>query len=91
MTLTVRLTPHLEAQLDKYCQSRRIEGVELNHSTSAMLADWKEKVADLPMGLADASLIWVAQYTGALDILTIDLKDFSLYRLANGKALNPVL
>jgi hypothetical protein len=24
MTLTVRLTPHLEAQLDKYCQSRRV-------------------------------------------------------------------
>ena len=43
------------------------------------------------IALADASLIWVAQHAGVVDILTIDLKDFSVYRLPNGKALHPVL
>lgn len=65
--------------------------VEMNESALAVIADWKEKYADLPMDLADASLMWVAQQTGTLDILTIDLKDFSVYRLPNGKALHPVL
>ena len=34
--------------------------VELHESALAALADWKEKYLDLPMDLADASLIWVA-------------------------------
>ena len=59
----------------------------LNATALATLADWKEKYADLPMDLADASLLWLAQQTGVQGILTIDLKDFSVYRLANGKAL----
>ena len=65
--------------------------MEMDHSALATLADWKEKYADLPMDLADASLLWLAQHTGVLAILTIDLKDFSVYRLPNGTALDPVL
>ena len=65
--------------------------VEMHESALGVLAGWKEKYLDLPMDLADASLIWVAQQTGILDILTIDLKDFSVYRLPNGKAMRPVL
>lgn len=65
--------------------------VELHESALAALADWKEKYIDLPMDLADASLIWVSQQTGVLEILTIDVRDFSVYRLPDGKALRPVL
>jgi predicted nucleic acid-binding protein len=65
--------------------------VELHESALGVLADWKERYRDLPMDLADASLLWVAQHTGVMDILTIDLKDFSVYRLPNGKALKPVI
>ena len=65
--------------------------VELHESALAVLAEWKDKYRNLPMDLADASLLWVAQQTGVLDILTIDVKDFSVYRLPNGKALRPVL
>ncbi|MBI2959001.1 MAG: PIN domain-containing protein [Betaproteobacteria bacterium] len=64
---------------------------ELHESAFAALADWKEKYLDLPMDPADATLLWVAQQTGVLEILTIDLKDFSVYRLPGGKALRPVL
>lgn len=65
--------------------------VELPESTLSVIADWKEKYRNLPMDLADASLLWVAEQTGICDILTIDLRDFAAYRLPGGKALTPVL
>jgi len=65
--------------------------VELHETALSEIADWKEKYRDLPMDLADASLLWVAEQTGIADILTIDLRDFSAYRLPNGKALVPAL
>jgi predicted nucleic acid-binding protein len=40
------------------------------------------------MDLADASLYWLASETGIADILTIDLADFSRYRLPDGVAFN---
>jgi predicted nucleic acid-binding protein len=42
------------------------------------------------MDLADASLYWLAAETGITDILTIDIADFSRYRLPNGKAFTLV-
>ncbi len=59
--------------------------------TVSALERYGEKYRDLPMDFADASLLWVAEQTGITDILTIDLRDFSPYRLQNGKALVPVL
>lgn len=75
----------------RWADAGGISVVELHESALITFADWKEKYRDLPMDLADASLLWVAQTTGVLDILTIDRKDFSVYRLPNGKALNLVL
>lgn len=65
--------------------------VELHDTALSFIADWKQKYRDLPMDLADATLLWVAEQTGTTDILTIDLRDFATYRLPNGKALSPVL
>ena len=38
------------------------------------------------MDLADASLYWLAVETGVLEIMTVDLADFSRYRLPDGRA-----
>jgi uncharacterized protein len=38
------------------------------------------------MDLADASLYWLAAETGLTEILTVDVSDFSRYRLPRGKA-----
>ncbi len=38
------------------------------------------------MNLADASLYWLADETGVTEILTVDVADFSRYRLPRGKA-----
>jgi len=48
------------------------------------------KYSDLPLDLADGSLLVAAEELGILDILTID-SDYSIYRTANGRALHNVL
>lgn len=77
----------------RWCKAHNfsISVVEMHESALSSLADWKEKYRDLPVDLADASLIWLAQQTGVLDILTIDRKNFSVYRMPNGKSLKLVL
>ena len=85
------LPEQMQVAFLRWADGGGISVVEMHESALAMLADWKEKYSDLPMNLADASLIWVAQQTGVLDILTIDRKDFSVYRMAGGKSLNLVL
>jgi uncharacterized protein len=85
------LPERTQIELLRWADAGGLGVVDLHESALTALADWKEKYLDLPMDLADASLIWVAQQTGVLEILTIDLRDFSVYRLPNGKALKPVL
>ncbi len=38
------------------------------------------------MDLADASLVWLASDTGVTTIMTTDVRDFSRYRLPDGRA-----
>ncbi len=44
------------------------------------------EVGKREMDLADASLYWLAAETGVTEILTVDVTDFSRYRLPRGKA-----
>jgi hypothetical protein len=44
------------------------------------------KYADLPCDYADASLIWLAEKTGVVQIATIDQGDFSVYRVRGRRA-----
>ena len=43
------------------------------------------KYVDRPMDLADASMVWAAEETGALRILTADRADFDIYRTRTNK------
>ena len=38
------------------------------------------------MDLADASLVWLAADTGVTRVMTMDVRDFSRYRLPDGRA-----
>ncbi len=38
------------------------------------------------MDLADASLVWLAEDTGVTRIMTTDVRDFSRYRLSDGRS-----
>jgi predicted nucleic acid-binding protein len=53
------------------------------------MAELMAKYQDRPMDLADASLIAAAERLGAKRIFTLD-KDFHIYRLSDGSALEPV-
>ena len=85
------LPERLQIEFLRWSAAGGINVIELQESALASLADWKERYSNLPMDLADASLLWVAQQSGVLQILTIDVRDFAVYRLPNGKALVPVL
>lgn len=54
------------------------------------LLELMRKYADLPLDLADGSLLVAAEQIGTLDILTVD-SDYSVYRLPGGRALRNVL
>lgn len=49
------------------------------------LAATIEKYSDRDVDFADASLVWLAERSGLRRILTVDVSDFSTFRLGNGK------
>jgi len=68
--------------------------VELHELPTAAVSDLAariEKYHDLPMDLADTSLVWLADQIGVLEILTLDERDFGVYRLAGGQRFRNVL
>lgn len=53
------------------------------------MVKWMEQYTEpgkREMDLADASLYWLANETGIVEIMTIDIADFSRYRLPGGRA-----
>jgi predicted nucleic acid-binding protein len=46
-----------------------------------------EKYRDVPMDLADASIVRVAERDGMIDVFTLD-KDFMVYRVGRGRAMS---
>jgi predicted nucleic acid-binding protein len=64
---------------------------ELSGSALALMAGWMRQVGDLPIDLADASLLSVAQEQGLRRIATLDRRDFGIYRLPGGESLENLL
>jgi uncharacterized protein len=85
------LPEHLVAAFLRWAGLGAVTVVEVPSSALVGLAERMDKYADLPMDLADATLIWLAENRGLLDVLTIDSRDFGVYRTAQGQALRNVL
>ena len=49
-----------------------------------------ERYADLPMDYADATLLVLGEIEKTNAVATIDVNDFSVYRMANGKSVTLV-
>lgn len=47
-----------------------------------------KKYSDVPMDLADATLVVLAEETGILEVLTLDIRGFSAYRIKHRKAFD---
>lgn len=57
----------------------------------AKIAQLMQKYADLPMDLADASLVILAEYLGHGRIFSVDQRDFSAYRWKNTQPFENLL
>ncbi len=64
---------------------RRLVVIELPVRTYPDLADTMRRYASRDVDFADASLVWLAEQAGLRRILTVDIADFSTFRLRNGK------
>jgi uncharacterized protein len=92
LTEVCHLLPrHVVARFMRWVADGGVEPLELPPPAVRDIAALMEKCADLPMDLADATLVWLAQSSGVHDILTLDDTDFGIYRLPGGKHLNNLL
>jgi predicted nucleic acid-binding protein len=92
LTEACHLAPrHAAVRLMKWVSRGGIALHDVPQAALEEIAGLMEKYADLPMDMADASLVWLADRTGVLDIATFDEKDFAVYRLAGGKRFNDLL
>jgi len=66
----------------------RLEVLDITPGITRIIA-LMEQYADRPIDLADASLVWAAELTGILRIVTIDRQDFTVYR-ARGRPFDIV-
>jgi predicted nucleic acid-binding protein len=72
--------------------ARELGGAAVYPFEAAHLADfvrWMRRYSEAhkrERDLADASLYWLARETGVTEILTVDVTEFSRYRLPGGKS-----
>lgn len=59
-----------------------IQLLPLDQADAAPMKSLMEKYKDLPMDMADAALVRVAEREGIRRILTLDRRDFGVYRMA---------
>ncbi len=75
-----------QEQLWKLRSKGRLRLYEITAAEADRMAVLMEKYRDLPMDLADASLVAAAESQSLRQVFTID-GDFHIYRLAGGAAL----
>jgi len=78
-----------EAELWKLLRERRLFLLDLTQVEIDRASELMEKYQDVPMDLADASLMAIAEHRKFRRVFTID-RDFRVYRLADGSALEIV-
>jgi predicted nucleic acid-binding protein len=78
-----------QAALWRLLLAGRLALHDLSHDEAIRSAELMEKYSDLPMDLADASLIATAETLGLRRMFTID-NDFHIYRLKDGSTLEIV-
>ncbi|MEI6739582.1 MAG: hypothetical protein WCK74_04640 [Gemmatimonadaceae bacterium] len=85
------LPSHLTPRLLQWVAAGGVTIMEVPAAALAQMAERMHVYADLPMDLADATLLWTAEQTGVMDILTLDRRDFGVYRTTRGLLLRDVL
>jgi len=81
--LLSRVGQHAQQALIERYREGRFGVFDLNAQHASRLAELMHKYADLPMDLADASLVILAEHLRHGQILSIDERDFRTYRWKN--------
>ena len=82
------LGPRLRVALLQWIGSGAVEVFPFDAPDLLEMCAWIRRYTQLPrteMDLADASLYWLACASGVVRILTLDVRDFSRYRLPDGR------
>ncbi len=64
--------------------------VELPAGAYAEIGAILGRYAQLDPDFTDAALVWLADHVGCRSILTVDMRDFGVYRMKNGKRFEVV-
>jgi len=83
---------NLQVQIDflKWIERGGVVVYEINQSEIMQIRVMMQKYLDVPMDLADASLVYIAKKEQIDDIISID-SDFDIYQTAKKKFLNNLL
>jgi len=71
-------------------QCGRLKTLELPVAAYGEIAAIVGRYADRDIDFADAALVWLAERSGCRSVLTVDLRDFSVYRLKGGRRFEVV-
>ncbi len=90
--VTHLLSFNINVQIDflEWLRREAVTVINLENEHLDRIIQLSKKYSDIPMDLADSSLIVTAELTGIYDILSID-SDYYMYRTKSGKALNNLL
>ncbi len=72
----------------RFIQESELLLAQLPDDAAAWFADFFKRYSDHEPQLADASLLYTAERLNLTDVFTFDRRDFSFYRLSDGRALN---
>ena len=89
LTATAYMLSHsINAQIAllQWVESGSLEVRHIGREGVHGMVNYTQKYRDLPMDLADASLVALSIETGITEIVSID-SDFDVYRLPNGKSI----
>jgi len=75
----------------EWIQLGGLQLIEIPQAALQAISSWMVRYQDLPMDLADATLVWAAHHSGCRTIATLDRRDFGVYRLPAGEHLDNVL
>lgn len=83
---------NLQVQIDflKWCEVGGIEVYDISQTEISNIRIMMEKYIDVPMDLADATLMYIANKENIKNIVSID-SDFDIYRTLKKQSLNNLL
>ena len=79
-----------KVELLRWVERGGLAVAEIPSEAYPVLATHLQKYEDLDIDLADAALIWLAELVGEYQILTVDQRDFTAFRLRGRKRFDLV-